>query len=125
MKTKFTYVGIRVKDIGESVQFYTKVLGMKETGRSRIDIAKGDVVNLASEDDAFTLELNAYDKGSEYDTEYSVGEGLDHLAFQVEDLDDFIEEAKAMGYPVAAEMKTKKSRWVYIKDPNGIWIEIF
>ena len=54
-----------------------------------------------------------------------MGEGLDHLAFGVDDLDGLLAMAKKMGYPQVAEMKTEKSRWVYIKDPNGIWIELF
>src|SRR2546426_893350 len=87
MKTKFTYAGIRVKDLDASVGFYTKVLGMKDLGRSTIDAAKGVAANLASEDDGFVLELNYYEKGSRFATDYVVGEGLDHLAFQVENLD--------------------------------------
>lgn len=125
MRANFVYVGIRVRDMSASVDFYTKVLGMKEVGRSKIARAKGEVVSLVSEDGSFQLKLNAYEKGSKYDTEYVVGEGLDHLAFKTEKLDEFLEAANALGYPVAAEMKTDESRWVYIKDPNGIWIELF
>jgi len=73
MKITFAYVGIRVKDMTESVHFYTKVLGTKEVGRSRIAVANGDAVNLVSEDGGFNLELNSYDKGSKYDTEYAIG----------------------------------------------------
>lgn len=125
MKITLNYVGIRVKSIDESVRFYTKLMGMKEVGRSRIAAANGTVVNLVSVDGGFTLELNAYDKGTEYDADYIVGEGLDHLAFQTENLEKFLAEAAAQGYPIAAEMKTESSRWAYIEDPNGIWIEVF
>ena len=125
MKGKLTYTGIRVKDLDASVKFYTTVLGMKEAGRSTIDTAKGTVVNLVSEDGGHPLELNHYEKGSPFDTKYDVGEGLDHLAFQVEDLDQALAEAKEAGYPLVKEMKTATSRWAYIEDPNGIWIEFF
>lgn len=125
MNTKFTYVGIRVKDLNASVAFYTKVLGMKELGRSTIGETKGEVVNLASEDQGFVLELNYYPKGSRFATPYVVGEGIDHLAFQVEDLDRALAEAKNAGHPVVEEMKGATSRWAYIRDPNGIDIELF
>ncbi len=125
MKTKFTYSGIRVKDLDASVAFYTKVLGMKDLGRSTIDAAKGQIANLSTDDGGFFLELNFYEKGSRFATDYVVGEGLDHLAFQVENLDKALAEAKKAGHPVVLDMKTATSRWAYIEDPNGIWIELF
>ena len=109
MKTKFTYTGIRVKDLG----------------RSTVDATKGRSASLATEEDGFVLELNHYERGSRFATDYVVGEGLDHLAFQVENLDKALEEAKKAGHPVVLEMKTPTSRWAYIADPNGIWIELF
>jgi len=125
MKAKLIYTGIRVKDMERSVEFYTKLLEMKVTGRTKIEATKGETVGLASEEGGHLLELNYYGKGSEFDTKYGVGEGLDHLAFQVDDLKKAIAEAEKAGYPVVLDMKTKKSRWTYIKDPNGIYIELF
>ena len=123
MKAKFTYVGIRVNDLDKSVDFYTKMLGMKVAGRSKIDQTKGETVTLES--NGFTLELNYYRKESPYYTEYVVGEGLDHLAFNVDDLTKALEEARTAGYRIVSEMKSNGSRWAYIQDPNGIWIELF
>jgi len=125
MKAKFRYTGIRVKNLEASVAFYTNVLGMKEIGRSTVDAVKGVVVDLVSEDGDHPLELNYYGKGSPFETEYEAGEGLDHLAFKVEDLDQALAEAKRAGYPVVNEIRTETSRWAYIQDPNGIWIELF
>jgi lactoylglutathione lyase len=123
VKNTFLYVGIRVKDIAESVEFYTKVLGMKETGRSRIEQTKGDVAGLESSDGKLVLELNHYDPESPYNEEFTTGEGLDHLAFGVEDIDAALKEAEKAGYPMISEVKTKTGRWAYIENPNGIWIE--
>jgi lactoylglutathione lyase len=125
MKAKLIYTGIRVKDMEKSIEFYTKLLGMKLTGRTKFESTKGETAGLVSEEGGHLLELNFYGKGSEFDTEYGVGEGLDHLAFQVEDLPKAIAEAEKAGYPVILDMKTKTSRWTYIKDPDGIYIELF
>jgi lactoylglutathione lyase len=125
MKAKFIYTGIRVKNMQKSIEFYTKLLGMKVTGRTKIEATKGEVVGLVSEDGGHLLELNYYGRGSEFDTKYAVGDGLDHLAFQVEDLKKAISEAEKAGYPLVLDMKTKTSRWTYVKDPNGIYIELF
>ena len=125
MKSKFTYVGIRVKDLEKSINFYTKLLGMKVKGKNKIEQTKGEVVSLESEGVPFELELNYYKKDSPYCTEYTAGEGLDHLAFGVEDLTRALDEARKGGYQVIAEMKSNGSRWAYVEDPNGIWIELF
>ena len=125
MKSKFTYVGIRVKDLEKSIDFYTKLLRMNVKGRSKIEQTKGETVALETDDGGFTLELNYYDQNSPYYTEYTVGEGLDHLAFGVDDLNKTLEAARKSGYRIISETKARENRWAYIEDPNGIWIEIF
>jgi lactoylglutathione lyase len=125
MKTKFVYTGIRVKNLEKSLDFYTKILGMKAISRTKIEEAKGEVVNLATEQDGQVLELNYYAQDSKFNTEYQIGEGLDHLAFQVDDLEKATSEADKAGFPVILSMKTASSKWAYIKDPNGIYIELF
>jgi len=87
-----------------------------------MDQTKGETVGLES--NGFTLELNYYRKESPYYTEYMVGEGLDHLAFNVDDLTKALEEARAAGCRIISEMKANGSRWAYVEDPNGIWIEL-
>lgn len=125
MNTKFTYVGIRVTNLQRSIDFYAKILGMKMTGRGKVEQTKGETVSLESEKGGFILELNYYEEKSPYNTKYSVGEGLDHLAFKVDDLDKALKEARSAGYPTILEMKANGGRWAYIEDPDGIWIELF
>lgn len=125
VQAEFTYVGIRVKDLQQSIDFYTKVLGMKLVGKTRIEKAKGEAASLQSKDGGFQLELNHYDPDSPHNTLYLVGEGLDHLAFKVDNLDDALRTADRLGYRMKLDMKTENSRWAYIEDPNGIWIELF
>jgi lactoylglutathione lyase len=122
---KFTCIGIRVRDLDESISFYSKLFGMKLIGRSKIDVTHGEVASLVSEEGGFPLELNYYEKKSLYDKRYFVGEGLDHLCFQVESIDRTLAKAKEMGFRVPKEIRTKTSRWAYVEDPNGIWVEIF
>jgi lactoylglutathione lyase len=125
MKAQFRYIGIRVTDLERSIGFYTKVLDMQVMGRAKIEQTKGETVSLKSEKDGFTLELNYYAKGSPYNTKYSAGEGLDHLAFQVDNLDRALEEARLAGYKTILDMKAEGGRWAYIQDPDGNWIELF
>jgi lactoylglutathione lyase len=125
LEAKFTYVGIRVRNMRKSVDFYTKFLGMKDQGHSRIEAARGEVAFLQSGGEKIGIELNHYDPDSPFNTKYVVGEGLDHLAFGVKDLGTALRQAKKLGYRFLKEIKTEKSRWAYVEDPNGIWIELF
>ncbi len=125
MKSRFTYVGIRVKDLQSSIDFYTKLLGMKVKSQSKMEPTKGEIANLETEDGGFTLELNYYERNSPYYTEYHPGEALDHLAFNVDDLTKALQEARTGGYRVLSEMKSGQTSWAYVEDPNGIWIELF
>ena len=124
MKAKLKYTGIRVRDLEASVEFYTKVLGMTVLARDSIEATKGVVVDLGSEGSAHPLELNYYAEGSPFARPFAPGEELDHLGFKVADLDQAVEEAASAGYPVVQEVRTGTSRWVYLRDPNGIWIEL-
>ena len=36
-----------------------------------------------------------------------------------------LKEAAKAGYPTVLDMKGETSRWAYIEDPNGIYIELF
>ncbi len=125
MKTEFVTVGIRVRDLHKSIEFYVKLLEMKIVGRGKLKQTKGEWVELASENSRFTLELNYYQEDSPYYTEYKLGEELDHLTFKVDDLDKALEEAKLSGYHTIDEHKSGSSRWAYIEDPNGIWIQFY
>jgi len=125
LKSTFLYTGIRVKNLEESVKFYTSLLGMKETGRNKIEATGGTVVGLKSVGGGQELELNYYPEGNKYATKYTAGEGLDHLAFKVEDLDRVLADFAKVGHRTVLEIKGSSSRWAYVEDPNGIWIEIF
>lgn len=125
MKTKFTYVGVRVTDLEKSLDFYTKLLGMTLINRGKIAITKGETAALQSEKGGPVLELNYYEKDSPYNVRYSSGEGLDHLAFKVEELDKALEEAEKAGCKTLLKLEQDGGRWAYIEDPDGTWIEIF
>ncbi len=125
MKASLVYTGIRVKNLDESVRFYRDLFGMTEQGRSKISATGGEVASMVSIKGGHELELNYYPEGSEYAPEYAAGEELDHLAFKVDDLDKALAELEKAGYPKVMEIKSATSKWVYVQDPNGIFIELF
>jgi catechol 2,3-dioxygenase-like lactoylglutathione lyase family enzyme len=126
LKPKLMYFGIRVKNMDESIKFYTEVMGMKLKERiPHFEMTGGEVAVVVSEDKGPEIELNYYREDSKYFEPYANGQELDHLAFFLgKDYDEFLAEAKKKGYDSVLEVKSQKEHYSYIKDPNGIFIEI-
>ncbi len=123
MKARLYYAGIRVRDLKKSVNFYTKVMGMRVAARGTMPHG-GKYVHLLSPGSPQRLELNWYPEGSRFYTPYRRGEEMDHLAFRVEDVEGAFRELVERGAGVAVGPPESKGTEVYIKDPDGIWIEL-
>jgi lactoylglutathione lyase len=119
------YTGIRVKDLDESIRFYTEVMGMKLKERFQNEATGGEIATVVGEDGGSEIELNYYRNESKYFKPYSAGEELDHLAFWLgADYEKFLSEAKKKGYDTVLEVKSATNRYSFIRDPNGIFILI-
>lgn len=84
----------------------------------------GRYVHLKTPGSRQRLELNWYPRNSKFYTKYSVGEGLDHLAFVVDDVPRAFRELLKKGAKSAVNPSQSRGTEVYVKDPNGIWIEL-
>lgn len=120
---EFLYTGIRVKNLEESKRFYTEILGMKVVREGKTE--NGIRVSMKSPKTGHALELNWYNSGSVYNKAYISGEELDHLAFSVKNLERFLSNVKKKGIKLLAG-PFRGGGWAnaFIKDPNGIWIEL-
>jgi lactoylglutathione lyase len=115
------YTGICVKSLDESLDFYLNTLGMELVTRIKNPHTNGEFTHVKSKESEHHIEINWY-----ADKEYQLGDELDHIAFQVADLDEALSYLKSKGFePVSEIIETEHSRWTYITDPNGIWIEIY
>ena len=126
---RLNYTGIRVRDMDESLRFFTGVLGMEVVeNRQPTPPTEGEVVTLRSPDGSQLLELNWYAEGSRFGPPYVNGEDLDHLGFEVDDLDAALAELSRSGVEVLirpGEIGGEIGwREAFVKDPNGIWIEL-
>src|SRR2546427_9461120 len=126
---RLKYTGIRVKDMDESLRFYTGVLGMEVVDkREPTQATEGEAVTLRSPGGDQLLELNWYAEGSRFGLPYVNGEELDHLAFDVDDLDGTIAELSRRGVEVVIRPGeiggSYGGREAFVKDPNRIWIEL-
>jgi lactoylglutathione lyase len=120
---KFSYTGIEVKDMNESIRFYTEVIGMRLLDRHRIPETGGEVAALQSGGSNQFLELNYYPGSIR---EYAAGDSLDHLAFEVDSVDGEMKRLNSLGYKIARPRETRTKFIVgFVEDPNGIWLELF
>jgi len=121
---RFAYTGIRVRNLGRSLRFYKKVMGMKEIVRGRMK-AGGVFVQLKSPRSRQLLELNYYPPKAKYCERYDSGSELDHLAFWTRDVDKWFSELTSKGAKVAVRPFSEgRYRLAFVKDPDGIWIEL-
>ena len=121
---KFTYTGIRVRDLRRSIEFYTKSMEMKEVQRGKMR-AGGIYVQFRSKGSEQTLELNYYPQGKKYYEDYVEGSELDHLAFWCKNVRRDYEKAVAGGATSAIEPWDEGGYTLaFVRDPDGVWIEL-
>jgi lactoylglutathione lyase len=121
---KFTYTGIRVRNLERSIEFYTKTMGMRMVRRGKMD-SGGMYVELKSEKSPQILELNYYPPGTKFYEEYVAGSELDHLAFWCRNVRKEYARVLAGGATKAVEPWDEDGYTLaFVKDPDGIWIEL-
>ena len=115
---------LRVGNLEQSINFYTKVLGMKLIRQQ--DYPDGEFtlafVGYGNEYDNSVLELT-YNYGK---TSYEMGGAYGHLALEVDDAYKACEQVKAAGGKVIREAGPMKHGTIviaFIEDPDGYKIE--
>lgn len=121
------YFGIRVNNLEKSLEFYTKLLGLKEVRRGTMHHG-GKWLLLEDPRSHQKLELNWYPKDSPFTAaSYDPGDGLDHIGFKVKDAPSTFKKLLARGAAPALTPKDENGvkGVYYLKDPDGNWIEFF
>jgi lactoylglutathione lyase len=116
---------IRTGNLERSIEFYTKVLGMKLLRQKDYPDGKFTLAFLGYGDESkeTAIELT-YNWGVE---SYELGTGFGHLAIEVSDAYAFCAEVKKNGGKVIREagpMKGGTNVIAFITDPDGYYIEL-
>jgi lactoylglutathione lyase len=113
---------VRVRDVAESLRFYGQ-LGFECRGRLNFDTAYNVYLGLPGGGDVLELTVNS-DRTEPYD----LGDGYNHMALVVDDLDDELARLRAAGIeperPPYAPGGRTEYRICFLTDPDGYRIEL-
>ncbi|MGE5485666.1 MAG: VOC family protein [Ignavibacteriales bacterium] len=126
--SKIDHVGILVRDLESAMRLYSDVLGIKpalieENEAYHVKIAFMPVGGVLVE------LLEPTDRGGLQEWLDQHGEGIDHVAFKVDDIDRALEECRRAGVPLADETPKPGgagARVAFLKREaaNGVSIEL-
>lgn len=120
---RFSHTSITVRNMDESLRFYTETLGLQFERRRPIPENHAEIAFVQDPESGARIELTHWDGKDRFEA----GEQLDHLAFELPDLDAFLARVRLQGVRVAKEpyrLKGGSGRLAFILDPNDVWIEL-
>lgn len=129
MVKKIDHIGIAVKNLEESLKFYENTLGLKATGTEVVEEQKVKVVFLPLGDsEVELLEATSEDSPIAKYIEKN-GEGVQHIAYRVENIEAAIVEMKEKGIRMIDEKPRygaggAKIAFCHPKSTGGVLVEL-
>ena len=124
----FVHTSIRTSDLERSIDFYTRLLGLKVLSRREIPQNKAEIAFLQDpEGKGARLELTYYRDQKKFEQAEYEDRLFDHLAFQVKNMDETITSMKREKVTITDEpfrLSATGSLIAFIEDPDGTLIEL-
>jgi lactoylglutathione lyase len=122
MSARYVHTCIRVRDIDAATEFYGR-LGFEHRGQLNFESAYNVYMGLPGDGDVLELTVNV---GRE--EPYDLGEGYNHMALVVDDLDGLLAGLAEAGIepekPPYAPGGRDEYRICFVADPDGYRIEL-
>lgn len=126
---KINHIAIAVKDLEAAIKTYEKLLNKPCLKREIVEDQKVETAFFEAGECRVEL-LGATDPGSVINTFIKKrGEGLHHVAFEVENLENEIQRLKDEGFTLLNETPqtgadNKRIAFLHPKDSNGVLVEL-
>lgn len=130
MKIKhIDHIGIAVKALDQAGKFYSDVLGLEIDGVENVADQKVNVAFIPITDSEIELLESTEPDGPIAKYIASRGEGIQHIAFRVEDIDAALQELKEKGVRLIDDKARTgaggaKIAFIHPKETNGVLVEI-
>ncbi|MDY6970724.1 MAG: methylmalonyl-CoA epimerase [Thermodesulfobacteriota bacterium] len=130
MKVKhIDHIGIAVKSIEQAGKFYTGILGLKVEDIESVADQKVNVAFIPVKDSEVELLESTDPDGPVSKYIDARGEGVQHIAFCVEDIEETLEELKGKGVRLIDQEPRKgaggsKIAFIHPAETNGVLVEI-
>ena len=124
----FVHASVRTSNMKPSIEFYTKLLGLKIVRRMEIAQTNAELVFLQDpEAKGATLELTFYRDQKKFVQADYEDRLFDHLAFEVKDMNATIQAMRNAGVTITDEpyiLSAAGSLLAFVEDPDGTLIEL-
>lgn len=130
MKIKhIDHIGVAVKAIAQAGKFYTDILGLKIEEIENVPEQKVNVAFIPITDSEVELVESTHPDGPVARYIDSRGEGVQHIAFRVENIEEALEELKAKGVRLIDDTPRKGAGgarivFVHPKETHGVLVEL-
>ncbi len=126
---KLDHIGIAVKNLDETLKFYQEMLGLECVGTEVVEEQKVRVAFLPIGDTEVELLESTEEDGPIAKFIEKKGEGIQHLAFRVENIEEAIESMKEKGVKMIDEKPRygaggAKIAFCHPKSTNGVLLEL-
>ncbi|MDI9495597.1 MAG: methylmalonyl-CoA epimerase [Bacillota bacterium] len=129
MVNKIDHIGIAVKNLEEALNFYENILGLKSAGFEIVEEQKVKVAFLPIGDTEVELLESTEEDGPIARYIAKNGEGVQHIAYRVDDIEKAIEDMKEKGIRMIDEKPRygaggAKIAFCHPKSTHGVLIEL-
>jgi len=127
--TKIDHIGIAVKNLDETLKFYEDVMGIKCTSKEEVEEQKVRVAFLPVGDSEVELLESTTDDGPIARFIEKKGEGIQHIAFKVDNIEEAIKDLQEKGVRLIDEKPRygaggARIAFLHPKSTSGVLIEI-